>query len=391
MTVALAAADSLIHDAVEGESTAGAVLLVAIGGQVIHQKAFGYAQLYSFGGSRLEAPEPMTPEHLFDLASLTKVMATTFGIMLLVDGEEVNPDAPVSSYVPEFSGGFRDSVTIRHLLTHTSGLAPWLPTYYHVRTAGDALAYISGLPAAYGVGTERRYSDLGFMLLGYVIERVSRQPLDIFLRERLFRPLRLSATSFNPSERGLGPVAATSHGNPYERRMVADDDFGYLIEEEPGRFREWRTYTLHGEVNDGNAYYAHGGVAGHAGLFSTAADLKVLLDVLLDGGQFDGRRFISKDVIESFLSDNGFGNGLGWGLSRGVTGVEDAPPGTFGHRGFTGTQAVGVPAHGLSIVLLTNRQNVGVNDAGYYPDLSKLQREVAALIIGAASGETAAD
>ena len=383
LDTALAEADSMLQAAVEEKLIPGAVLLVAQEGKVLFHKAYGYAQLYYYDRQRLDTPEPMTTDVLFDMASLTKVMATTFGVMLLVDRGLVDLDTPVSYYLPSFSGARKDSVTVRHLLTHTAGLYPWKPVYYHAATGEGALTYISRLPLAYAVGKERRYSDLGFMLLGYIIERVRGRPLDAFLQENLYDTLGLGTTGFNPMADGTTPVAATSFGNPYERRMVEDDDFGYLCDEDPDSFAGWRDYVLIGEVNDGNAYYAHNGVAGHAGLFSTASDVKVLIDVLLNEGKFGDQTVISPGVVRTFLSKDQFGNGLGWGMSQAVLGIADPPEGTFGHSGFTGTYALAVPKYGLSILLLTNRQNVGLNDSGYYPSLTSLRSQVVTSILQA--------
>lgn len=385
-TRALAAVDSLIEAAVAGEQIPGAVLLVARNGEVVHHRAYGAAWLYDDGGRRRSPPEPMTRDHVFDLASLTKVFATTFALMRLVDDGRVALDAPLYRYLPAFRGPARDSVTVRHLLTHTSGLPPWEPVYYHARTAGDAQAYVTAFPLAYPVGRERRYSDLGFMLLGYLVEAAGGRSLDAFVAEEVYEPLGLRHTAFLPQQNGLGPFAATSHGNPFERRMVADDDFGYVCDEDPDAFQGWRSYTLAGEVNDGNAYYAHGGVAGHAGLFSTAADLHVLLEVLLNEGRHRGHSFLRPETVRTFLTPDAFGNGLGWGMAADVVGIVDPPAGTFGHKGFTGTWAFAVPACNLAVVLLTNRQNVGVNADGHYPNLGPLQRAIAARLVEDACG-----
>ena len=304
------------------------VLLIAQQGHTHHEKAYGAAQLFDYGGKRMNAPPPMTTAHRFDLASLTKVFATTFGLMLLVDQGTVDLDAPVFTYLPAFRGPAKDSVTVRHLLTHSAGLYPWKPLYYHARTPQETYAYISQLPLGYLVGKERHYSDLGFMLLGYLIEAVSGQSLDAFLSNTVYDPLGLKKTTFNPPPSGP-PFAATSHGNPFEKRMVADDSFGYLCDEEPDAFQGWRTYVVAGEVNDGNAFHAHGGLAGHAGLFSTAADLQVMLDLLLNKGVYAGRRLLSEDVIETFLTKNRFGHGLGWAMSTDVIPVDDLPAGSF--------------------------------------------------------------
>lgn len=380
---AIAEADRILQTAVADEVIPGAVVSVSRHGTTLYEKAYGHAQRYAFGRIRMDAPQPLTTAHRFDLASLTKVFATTFGLMLLVDQQKVDLDAPVYTYLPAFRGPAKDSVTVRHLLTHSAGLHPWKPLYYHAAMPQETYAYISRLPLAYPVGKARHYSDLGFMLLGYLIEEAGGQPLDVFLANALYDPLGLKATAFNPPPDGP-PFAATSHGNPFEKRMVADDDFGYLCDEDPDAFTGWRAYVLVGEVNDGNAFHAHSGLAGHAGLFSTASDLQVLLDLLLGKGVYAGRRFLSEAVVDTFLTRNTFGHGLGWAMSSDVLPVDDLPEGSFGHTGFTGTYAVAVPAYGLSVILLTNRQNGGVDSSGYYHSITSLRRKVAELMIGAA-------
>lgn len=379
MVRALAFADSALAAAVGREDVPGAVLVVTQGGEVIHERAFGYAQLYDYGMRRLVQPPPMQTTTLFDLASVTKVMATTYALMLLVDRELVDIDAPVYRYLPDFRGSHRDSITVRHLLTHSAGLDQWQPLYYNAATPAQTYDFIRTLPLQWGVGEGRHYSDLGFMLLGYIVERVSGRPLDVFVREQLYEPLGLHATSFLPITRGLSGFAATSHGNPYERRMVHDTAFGYDYDGDPDAWNGWRTYTLAGEVSDGNAWYAHGGVAGHAGLFSTAPELAVLLDVLLQNGMHRGRRMLSPDVITTFMRRDAFDNGLGWQVP------DDAPDGSFAHSGFTGTYVIGVPRYELGIVLLTNRENVGVDDAGYYPDVGDFREPIIDALIEAAA------
>jgi CubicO group peptidase (beta-lactamase class C family) len=132
--------------------------------------------------------------------------------------------------------------------------------------------------------------------------------------------------------------------------MVHDPDFGYRIEGDPDRWSGWREYTLAGEVNDGNAFHAWDGVAGHAGLFSTAGELRVLIQLLLNGGEHGGRRYVDGDVIDVFLTSTGEGQALGWQVPA------NAPEGSFTHTGFTGTFVFGAPSTGLAVVLLTNRQ-----------------------------------
>ena len=397
----LQAADSLVASWVESQQVPGAVLLVSSRNDVLLEKAYGSTRTHDYGtgqygasavrGSQSEGirprtdPSPVTHETVYDLASVTKVMATTFAVMLSLDRGELDLDVPVHTYLPDFRGGGKDQVTLRHLLTHRAGLHQWKPIYYHATNAQQAYGYIRDLPLAWSVGEGRHYSDLGFMLLARVVERVVGAPLDAILRERLYEPLGLMATGFRPTPggavggvplQGTRALAATSHGNPYEHRMVHDSTFGYLYEGDPNGWDRWRRHTLVGEVNDGNAFHAFGGVAGHAGLFSTARELQVLLQLLLDRGEYGGRRYLSAALVDSFLAPTGDGQALGWQTP------DYAPPGSFAHTGFTGTFVLGLSPEALGVILLTNRQNTGLDGRGYYPDVGPLQRAVAAVLTG---------
>ena len=372
-------ADSLIASAV-GKLTPGAVFLVSHDGVIVHDTAFGSAQINDYEGHRLASPPPMTTSTMFDLASVTKVMGTTMGIMLLVDHGRVDLDAPVSRYLPDFRDAHKDSITVRHLLSHSAGLVQWQPIYYHASNEREAYAVIRDTPLQWGVGEGRHYSDLGFMLLGYIVERVSGQRLDAFLDSALYRPLGLDSTTFVPRAHGFTRFAATEQGNVYERHMVYDSTFGYRYLGDPTAWDGWRHHVLNGEVDDGNSFYAHGGIAGHAGLFSTAGQLRVLLDMLAAGGIATDRRMLSADVIRRFLVRDRYDNYLGWMRSPSL------PEGSFYHTGFTGTYVLGVPKYGLSVVLLTNRQNMGTDARGYFPNIAPLQDAVAqALVTGAAA------
>lgn len=372
----ISAIDSLITRHIDQKHFAGAVIRVQKHDSILHRKAYGFARKYNMKLEEIKHPEPMTTAHVFDLASLTKVFGTTFGIMLLVDEGKINLDDPIYKWLPGFSTGEKNEITIRHLLTHSAGLYQWKPTYYHASNKEEQYNYIAKLPLKWSVGEARHYSDLGFMLLGEIIERISGKRLDAYLEEELFRPLDLRHTTFNPIKKGFANIAATSHGNVFERHMVYDSTFGYDVDVDPKSWDKWRKYTLRGEVNDGNAWYAAGGVAGHAGLFSTADDLQKLVSLLLQKGEYDGKQIISASVIDTFLTQNEFNNGLGWAMDPDVISAEGAPPGTFGHTGFTGTNVVIIPVEDLSIILLTNRQNVGVQPSGYYYDLSELRQQI---------------
>jgi serine-type D-Ala-D-Ala carboxypeptidase len=374
----IASADSLIGAAV-GTLIPGAVFVVSRNGRVVHERAFGYAQLNDFDMHGLAAPRPMHTSTMFDLASVTKVMGTTMATMLLVDRGKIDVDAPVSRYLPDFRGPHLDSITVRHLLQHSSGLVQWQPLYYHASNSAQTCAVIRDMPLQWGVGDARHYSDLGFMLLGYIVERASGVPLDVFLEQNLYRPLGLGSTTFNPKAHGFTEFAATEQGNVYERHMVYDSTFGYRYRGDATAWNGWRQYVLNGEVDDGNSFYANGGVAGHAGLFSTAADLRVLLDLLNNRGTYGGRQYVHPQVVDTFLTRDKYQNYLGWQAPATL------PEGSFSHTGFTGTYVLGVPRYGLSIVLLTNRQNMGTNASGYFPDVGPLQQAVAKAVVNAAA------
>lgn len=367
--------DSLIQSNIDQENIPGAVVQVEIGGKIVHRQALGYAELYKYGMEKLNSPVKMDTESMFDLASLTKVFATTFGIMKLVDEGLIALDDPVHKYLSQFDGD-KSEITIRQLLTHTSGLNEWQPMYYHASNSKETLDYIGKLPLKYKPGEGRHYSDLGFMSLGYIIEHVSGKRLDAFVKQNIYDPLGLKHIGFNPKEHGFDHFAATSHGNPFERHMVYDDDFGYLCKEDPESWDGWRHYTLKGEVNDGNSYYANQGVAGHAGLFATIGDLQKLVNLLLNHGNYRGKQIISEDVISKFLTKDQYGNGLGWAMDPDIISAPGAPAGTFGHTGFTGTNVVVIPRYHASVIMLTNRQNVGPQKNGYYFNLNPLRRDV---------------
>lgn len=373
----LATADSLVSAAIE-HTIPGAVLVVSQDGKLLHERRFGWAQLNDFQVYRLPHPRPMRTTTLFDLASVTKVMATTMAVMMLVSEGRIDVDAPVYRYLPDFRGVHLDSITVRHLLQHSAGLVQWQPLYYHASNARETYQVIRQMPLQWGVGEGRHYSDLSFMLLGYIVEHVTKQRLDRFVADSLYTPLGLRSTTFLPKQHGFTDFAATEQGNGYERHMVYDSTFGYRYLGDPTAWNGWRHYMLNGEVDDGNSYYAHGGIAGHAGLFSTGGQLRVLLDMLNCGGTLWRRRILSADVVHRFLTRDQYDNYLGWMLPAAL------PEGSFYHTGFTGTYVLGVPKYGLSVVLLTNRQNMGTDARGYFPNVAPLQDAVARAIVAGA-------
>lgn len=370
--------DSILQAKVNLDEIPGAVIEIKKDGQIIYEKAYGSAAKYDYDHKPLRVTEKMTPGHLFDIASLTKVIGTTTSIMLLVDRGLINVDDPVSKYIEAFTTPEKKDITIRHLLTHSAGLYEWYPLYYRASNKTESYRLIGELPLMFPVGGQRRYSDLGFVLLGEIIERVSGMPLEKFEEQNVFLPLHMTTTTFNPLSRGiLKNIAATSHGNPYEKRMVYDSTLGFKIREiDPRKWNGWRTYTLKGEVNDGNTWYANGGVSGAAGLFSTVEDLQKLVDMLINKGMVDSHQFISEKTIDSFLKKDNFNNGLGWMMDPENSFMKNGPDGTFGHTGFTGTSIAVIPKEKLSVILLINRQNTGLLSNGEYYNVSPIRLQV---------------
>ena len=370
-------ASLLIEDALRNSLFTGAVLLIGSENEIVHHEAYGYATLYDEDLRVVPEPDSMTTGHLFDIASLTKIFATTYGLMALHSDDEIELDDPVVNYFPEFDKPGHRDITIRHLLSHTSGLLQWYPTYYVANNAVERRSFTANYPLLGVPGEQRRYSDLGFMLLGDIIEQTAGMPLAEYLDQRIYSKLGLNSTRFTPNEQASVPIVSTSHGNPFERKMVYDPDFGYNVDVDPDSWTGWREYTLKGEVNDGNAHYSHFGTAGHAGLFATAEDLYTLLQLVMNGGVHQGDLIIRPESIDQFTTEGQFGNGLGWAMEASALNAKELPPESVGHTGFTGTNFVMSIADGLLYILLTNRQHVGVDSDGQYPNLRSLREEIA--------------
>jgi len=399
--------DAYMSKQIEHHFICGAVLLIAQSGKILHEKAYGYAQKYqivnpttanesssylermSLYKSLLPTPLSLTTDHLFDLASLTKVLATTIGIMLLLEQNKLNLDHPIKRYLPEFNQPDKEAITIRHLLSHSSGLAAWKPLYYHMTHAEDVIKFISDLPLDYAVDSQRKYSDLAFIILRYIIEHVANQPFAEFLQTHLYQKLNLKNILFNPRP-DKNKIASTSHGNPFEYKMIADDHVGYHCDEDIENFNGWRNYTLMGEVNDANTHHVFAGISGHAGLFATARDINVLLQLMLNHGRYQHEQIFQLKTVQEFITKNKHQHGLGWFMASGNT-TGNLPlgelannpffKGAFGHTGFTGTLMLALPTKQISIVLLTNTQNLGVNSDGRYNNLSKFYESVITLAV----------
>lgn len=369
--------DNILQRQVNEKLIPGAVVEIKKDNKVLLKKAFGYAERNDFNNQPLVHPVAMMTDDMFDLASLTKVVGTTTAIMLLVDRGKIKVDDPVGKYIRAFNEGEKKKITLRNLLTHTAGLIEWYPLFYRASNKQQAYKIIGELPLKYPVGAGRHYSDLGFILLGEIIEKVSGLTLDQFDQKNIFEPLGMKNTTYNPLKKGFKKFAATSHGNPFETRMVHDTSLGYVFKEiDPDQWNGWRNYTLNGEVNDGNAWYALHGVSGHAGLFSTVDDIQKLVDMLMHDGKVGSKQFISKKTLHKFLTKDDYKNGLGWMMDYDDSFMKEAPERTFGHTGFTGTSIVVMPSLQTSIIILINRQNMGLRSNGYYYNPSQLREEV---------------
>lgn len=374
----IAEINTIIQTYIEQSKIPGAVIQIKKGNETILKKAYGYAQIKDFDGNQLVFPEKTSINHLYDIASLTKVVGTTTSIMLLVDAGKINVEDKVGKYIQGFNQPDKKDITIRHLLTHTSGLYDWYPLYYRCKTKQETFKFIEELPLKFPIGEGRHYSDLGFTILGEIIEKISDKPLNVFMEENIFRPLSMKNTTYKPNETGKKlKIAATSHGNPYEKRMVEDASLGFKIKEiDPNSWNGWRQYTLKGEVNDGNTWYANEGVSGAAGIFSTIDDIQKLVDVLRNKGKIGSKQFISEKTLGLFLTKDDFKNGLGWMMDNQNAFMKNASEGSFGHTGFTGTSICVVPDDNISIVLLINRQNIGLSPTKDYFNVNPIREQV---------------
>lgn len=323
----LAEMDAVITNAIAEGKLPGGVLWLEHRGAVYH-KAYGQRAL-------VPAPEPMTPDTIFDLASLTKVVACTPAIMLLVERDRLSLDDPVCRYLPEFTGGGREAVTIRHLLTHTSGLRP------DISLKPDWSGYETGLKLCLAEALTARpgerfiYSDTGPILLGEIVQRVTGRRLDEFVEAEIYRPLRMRDTGFNPPPGVRGRVAPTEVENGAPVRGVVHDP---------------RARRL-------------GGVAGHAGLFSTAADLARFARMMLHEGELDGVRIFRPETVRLMTrvqTPPGLPRrGLGWDIDSAYAGPrgELFPIGSYGHTGWTGTSLWIDPFSQTFVIFLSNRNH----------------------------------
>lgn len=333
-------AKEVLASAIQDSVFPGAQVVVTRDGQVLWS--------YAVGRQTYNPQSPVvTDRTIYDLASVTKVAATTAVVMKLVERKLISLDEPVTHFFPGFTGGGKERVTIRHLLTHSSGLPAYVRFFEKGVPPDEVVATIVNTDLIYSPGDSMVYSDLGMILMGSIVERVTGERLDDVARNWIYRPLGMERTFFRPDSEFLPEIAPTEIDSVYRKGVV------------------------HGVVHDENAWWL-GGVAGHAGLFSTATDLARFAQVMMDGGVFEGRRLFKKETIARFTARQNMPPGsrraIGWDTpADSLSSAGDYfTPGSFGHLGFTGTSLWIDPNQRIAVILLTNRVHPTRERGGMY-------------------------
>lgn len=310
----------------------GAVVQVMHKGEVVLRQAVG--SRYVYPGETAS----MTADTMFDLASLTKVVATLPAILKLMDEGEVRLDDPVTHFIPDFSKHHKECIKLRHLLTHTSGLPAHRQFYKNGLSADEVIAKVNDEECVASIGTEVIYSDLGYILLYHIIEKVTEQPFDKFLEKSFYHPLGMTETQFCPT---------------FSRERYAATEYSETLID----------YKF-GIVHDDNAE-SMGGISGHAGLFSTMEDLTIFSQLIENEGTYKGKQFLSATALNlarsNFTEFSNEHRGLGW-MRKSPTLASCGDyfsAESYGHTGFTGTSMWFDPAVNLNVILLTNRVHYG--------------------------------
>lgn len=352
-----------MQSAISDGAAPGAVGLILKDGKIVARRAVGAMQTHDIRRATNDAPveysrfsTPMDEQALFDLASVTKMISTTTAIMVLVERGEIDLDSTVAHYIPSFAGRAKDQVTVRQLLTHSSGLPAWRMFYHYCTGREEVYRSIDeDVHLEYKPGDKRIYSDIGFITLGRLVETLSGVNLDEFTRREIFEPLGMKDTGYTP--------------RPSERLRVP-----------PTEYDAFRNQPVRGIVHDENTRVM-GGVSGHAGLFSTANDLAIYAQMLLDGGEFNGVRVLKPETIELMttpqLNEDSRARGTGflrrreqllgwWGMDENAAldGMGGLPSRTaFGHSGFTGTMIWIAPEYNMAGIMLSNAVHPRREDA----------------------------
>lgn len=337
---------SMINEAIKDSVFPGAQMLVVKDGKIEINKCFGKL-MYDINSA------DVNENTLYDLASLTKVIATTTAAMICYDKKLFQLDDPVMKYLPKFGVNGKEKITIKNLLLHNSGLPAFILYYKKYDKPEQVINDIFNLSLEYPIGTKTVYSDLGFIVLQKVIEKVTKKKLDVFCRDEIFKPLEMNNTMFNPPKSLRNNIAPTEL-----------DDY-------------WRKRLLIGEVHDENSFLL-GGVAGHAGLFSNASDLAILLQMLLQDGSYKGKQLIKKETIKLFTSNiHSSSRALGWDLkSEQSSSGKYFSASSYGHTGFTGTSVWIDPEKKIFVIFLTNRVYPTRENRKLIPFRSKLHDSI---------------
>lgn len=325
----LSKVDEVINRAIKDSAFPGAQLLVAKDGMIVYKKAYGFFDygIYS---------KPVDNGTLHDLASVTKVMATTNAVMKLIDENRMSLDDLVVKYIPEFGQSGKKGITLHNLLVHNSGLPAWRRFYEFCQTSQCVLDSVYATGLVYRTGDSTIYSDLGLITMGKVIEKVVGTTLDRYVDSVFFRPLGMANTMYNPPGSLLPRIAPTEVDSFWQKTFL----------------------PVKGRVHDENAATL-GGVSGHAGLFSTSIDLAIMMQMLLNNGVYEGKRYLKEETIRRFTTrqPGGSSRAFGWdtrsegrSFSGSLTSMN-----TFLHTGFTGTSVVCDPDKKVIVILLTNR------------------------------------
>ncbi len=337
--------DTFLSERIKAGDFPSAVYLVAEKGEIVLHDALGFAVV---------EPEQIAarPDTIYDVASMTKVLVTGLLAAMLIDEGKLDIDTAVAAYLDEFDTHEKRPITVGDLLTHNSGLRSWLPLYLLAKSPADAISVIAAEPLEYPTGSKVVYSDPNFLTLQAIVETVEGSPLDKILQRRIFGPLGLRDTGFNPAADLSPRIAASEKGNVFERQTCIEK--GYISPDET--HAAFRTDTIWGEVHDGNAYFM-GGVAGHAGLFSTAEEVHKIAQ------QFLPRSSTLTSAATCGLFQRNFTLGMtehrSLAFQLASTPDSAAGPGlspqSFGHLGFTGTSLWIDPITERTFILLTNR------------------------------------
>jgi serine-type D-Ala-D-Ala carboxypeptidase len=353
--------DSAIDKAIEDRQTPAAVLVVGNRGGILYEKAYGHLT-YD------EGAKPTTLKTIWDVASLSKPVGCASSVMVLADRGKISIKDYVAKYIPEFGNNGKEKITIEMLLLHRGGLIPDNPMKDYEDGAEKAWENIMNLKPRWEPGTHFAYTDVGFLVLGKLVERVSGQPLDQFAKENVFEPLGMKETTYNPPASWRERIAPTQK-----------------------RGGNW----IVGEVHDPRAY-ALGGVAGHAGVFATGRDVARYCRMFLNGGELDGKRVLSEATVKQIITRQDLedtdkqgkkirpGRGLGFDFTSSyasVRGDRFEEGKTFGHTGYTGTMFWMDAENGCFFILLTNR--VHPDDKS---NIGPLRRKVATLVAEAMLG-----